>query len=85
MPDQSRHAYRPAVRERLAIEWLPDSPVAEPAHAVAQVPPRLVLGIDKDLDVDFGQGLGYHLPQVIGELRPFPKGSLAALCRYQSA
>ena len=62
---------------------LPDhngnSPVAEPAHAVSQIAPGLILWVYKGFDVDFGQCICYHLAQIFGELGLFAKGRLPAL------
>lgn len=54
-------------------------PVGEAGDAVAEVAPRLILGVDEDLDVDLGQLLGQVVAQVTRELILLAKGRLAAL------
>ena len=55
------------------------SPVAEAAHALPQVAPRLVLGVDEHPDVDLGQLVRDGIPKVARELVVGAERLLAAL------
>lgn len=53
-------------------------PVTEPTDALAEISSRLIFRVHESFDFDFGQGIGYHLSQVLRELSLLPK------CRFST-
>lgn len=59
-------------------------PVSEMLYAVTQVALRLIFGINKYFDVDFGQFFGQDVPQVSRELVFLPESRFTPLV-YENA